>query len=447
MATIRQRIARRFYAAGKSDVLKFLAELDHMQWLSRDELLDRQRQHLHRLLEYANTYVPYYQDLFRQMDFHPADFAADPTVFSQLPLLTKALVRENFERLITTEESKRRTLIRHKTGGTTGEPLWLMQEPAYRDYNTAHVYHKMTWSGWQVGQPQAWLWGHAVVGGAASPSLAARIKDRLANRIESNAFHITQESLEHLTRRLEKHPGAVLWSYVSTMVRLAEFLRERGHRLQLQAAYTAAEPLYTPQRQFIEETLGCRVFDNYSCVEIGSIACECDRHDGLHMTTRNCYVEVLRDGRPVPAGQEGEFVLTSLTNLGLPLIRYRLEDWGSQSTQQCACGRGLPMLKIVEGRIIDHFKAQDGRLVFGAFLIPMIPPLGPIKQYQIIQESRDLLAIRVIAAGPVNEEKFHQIQQAVKKVLGENVQTRLEFVDSLPTTPTGKHRYTVSKVD
>ncbi len=446
MTDLHQNVAKLFYSVSKPRVLSFMDELQEMQWLSQDELVSLQHKHLHEVLEYANTYVPYYQELFKELGFHPSDFVADPACLPEIPFLTKEIIRQNYDRLITTEDQARQGLARIKTGGTTGEPLWLMQAPTYRDYNTAHVYHKMTWSGWQIGQPQAWLWGHAVVGQGSKPAALSRARNWLANRLESNAFHLTDASMEKFARQLEEYPAVVIWSYVSTMYQFAQFLEKRGHNIKALAVYTAAEPLYNHQRAFIEETLGCRVFDNYSCVEIGSIACECEEHNGLHITTRNCYVEVIRDGHPVTDGETGEFVLTSLTNFAFPLIRYQVEDWGSKSTRNCSCGRGLPMLNIVEGRIIDHFITKDGRLVWGAFVVPMVPVLGSIRQYQIVQKSIDLLVFRIVQDGPLNEERFQEIQHAVKTVLGDEVEARLELVESLPTSLTGKHRYVVSEV-
>jgi phenylacetate-CoA ligase len=447
MITLRNSAGKLYYAVKKPRVLRILDELNELQWLSHDALVARQLTQLHNLLEYANAYVPYYRDLFKKVGFHPSDFAADPTTFNTLPMLTKRTIRENRERLITTEESRRRSLDTAKTGGTTGEPLWLMQGPVFRDFNTAHIYHKMSWSGWQMGEPQAWLWGHSVLDRADTAPAIDRLKNRFANRLESNAFHMTEVSLEAFSRQLEDRPGCVLWSYVSTMYEFAQFLQQRGHRIQARAAYTSAEMLTDHQRTFIEEVLGCQVFNNYSCVEIGSIACECPQHQGLHITMRNCYVEILRDGKPAPDGEEGEFVLTNLTNYGFPLIRYQIEDTGRKSDQGCPCGRRLPMLDIVAGRIIDHFKTRDGRIVWGAFLIPMVPSLGSIKQYQIVQKSVDQLVFRVIKDGPIREDKFNEIRSAVKAVLGANVEATLEFVDDLPSTPTGKHRYTISEVN
>ena len=448
MNLVKQKMVRALYTVTRPNMLKCLDELNQLQWLSEDEQISLQHKRLAQLLEYANTYVPYYRDLFKKIGFHPSDFAADPTCFQELPLLTKDIVRQNYERLITTEPARQGSLIQAKTGGTTGEPLWFMQDPIYDDYRAAYIFHQMEWSGWQLGQPQGWLWGHVLAGEGSKPdSVMTSFKDWLAGRFESNAFHLTPESMGKFAARLERHPDSVVWSYVSTMYRFAQFVQDSGRCIKLHAVYTAAEPLYDYHRQFIQTTFDCPVFNSYSSVEIGPIACECDRHDGLHIMARNAYVEVLRDGKPVPEGEEGEFVLTNLTNWAFPLIRYRLEDGGKKRTQPCSCGRGLPMLDLVEGRIIDFFKTRDGRKVWGAFAVPMVPTLGKIRQYQIVQKSPDLIVFRMIKAGPIDESKFLEVEQACRIALGENVQVAFEFVDSLPNTPTGKHRYVISEVE
>ncbi len=424
-----------------------LEELNQLQWLSEDELTARQQRWLGQVLEYANTHIPYYRDLFAEIGFHPRDFVAQPDCFRDLPFLTKDAARQNYDRLVTTEPARQNSLIKAKTGGTTGEPMWFMQDGVYDDYRVAHNFFQMEWSGWRLGQPEGRLWGHVLAGDAGEKSALTRLKERLVSRFHSNAFHMTPESMEEFAVQLEKHPDAVVWSYVSTMYRFAQFVQDRGRPIKLHAVYTAAEPLYDYHREFIGEVFHCPVFNSYSSVETGDIACECDRHDGLHIMMRNCYLEVLRDGQPVPDGQEGEFVITNLTNLAFPLIRYKIEDGGIRRGTGCPCGRGLPMLEVVEGRIIDFFKMKDGDRVWGAFVIPMIPALGHIRQYQIVQQSLDQIVIRVVRQGPIDENQFAEIIRAFRVALGREVQVRLEDVDSLPSTPTGKHRYIVSEVE
>lgn len=444
--SVRQKMARALYSITRPGMLKCLGELNQLQWLSGDEQISLQHKRLEGVLEYANTYVPYYRDLFKEIGFHPSDFAADPTCFQKLPLLTKDVVRQNFDRLVTTDPKRQDNLVRDRTGGTTGEPMWYMQDHVYLDYMVAHIFHQMEWSGWQLGQPQGWLWGHLPAGaGYEVPPVTARLKDWLMRRFDSNAYILTPESMEKFATQL-KHPGSVVWSYVSSIYCFAQFVQQRGRQIELHAVYTAAEPLFDYQRQVIESVFGCPVFDSYSCREVGLIACECEQHNGLHIMMRNCYVEVLRDGEPVPDGEEGEFVLTNLTNLAFPLIRYRIEDWGKKSTRQCLCGRGLPMLDVVEARIIDLFKTRDGRIIYGSFAKNLMPILGGVKQFQVVQKSLDLVVFRIVKEGIIDEGKLLEIERVCKMVLGNNVEVQFEFVDALPSTPTGKHRFLVSEV-
>lgn len=446
MLSYRKYLANLFYAASNKNVIRYMKELEQLQWLSHNEIHALQRNQLQQVLEYANKHIPYYKDIFTKVGFNPAAFSDDPTSFQKLPLLTKSLIRENRDRLITAEAAKQHALYTQKSGGTTGEPLWFTKDDLYRDYNIAHDYHVMTWSGWQLGQPQYWLWGHTPSITQVKHSPINTFKNWFISRFDSNAFVLTPESMDAFATTLENNPGGVLWSYVSIVHRFAQFLQERGHRIRLRAIYTAAEPLFEQQRQYLQEVLACPVFNNYSSIDTGDIAVECEQHNGLHILSRNCYVEVLRDGHPVPDGEEGEFILTTLTNYGAPLIRYKIEDWGRKSSRQCTCGRGLPLLEVVEGRTIDLFKTKDGKTVYGAFADPLMPLLQGVKQFQVIQKSLDLVIFRMLQDSSVDQQNLQYIKDVAQNILGQNVEIKFEFVDSLPTTPTGKHRFLISEV-
>jgi len=448
---MRQTLINQLYKTTKPQLLNNLHELENIQWRSRQAVALLQQKHVQLLLDYVNRYVPYYQDLFKQIGFHPDDFRHDPTTIQQIPLLTKQTVREQKERLLTTDPKRQASLGWQKTGGTTGEPLWFGQDQSYRDYNIAHDYHVMTWSGWQLGKPQFWLWGHVPDSDPTGLQLKlSQAKDSLLNRFDSNAFIMSEESLGRLTHQIQAYPQGILWSYVSTAYRFAQFVEQTqipATSLNLKAIYTAAEPLFDHQRDYIERMLGAPIFNCYSSIDVGNIACECDRHNGLHITTRNCYVEVMRDGQLVPDGEAGEFILTNLTNYAMPMIRYKIEDWGRKATSHCDCGRGLPLLEVVEGRAIDLFKTRDGRTVYGAFAKDLMPTFPSVKQFQVVQKSLDLVIFRIVSEGKLDPEQLKRVEQVTKNALGEQVVVQFEFVDELPQTPTGKHRYLVSEVE
>src|SRR5262249_29218268 len=131
---------------------------------------------------------------------------------------------------------------------------------------------------------------------------------------------------------------------------------------------------------------GCRVFNRYGCREVSVIASECPEHDGLHTMAEGLFIEVVKGARPAQAGEIGSILVTDLFNRAMPLIRYRIGDLGAWEEGTCACGRGLPRLRSVAGRVTDFLVGADGRLVSGVFLATYLvaqrPSLGQVQIHQ-----------------------------------------------------------------
>jgi phenylacetate-CoA ligase len=138
-------------------ILVRLEELNRTQWLSRDELLAMQQTKLQRVVDYAYRYVPYYRRTFDAIGFQPADLRRDPACLAHLPTLSKAIIRDNWQDMLTTEPERRRQLSKLRTSGSTGEPLVFMQDRDFRDYVTAECQRHLGWAGWQLGELQAFM--------------------------------------------------------------------------------------------------------------------------------------------------------------------------------------------------------------------------------------------------------------------------------------------------
>src|SRR5260370_42203826 len=90
----------------------------------------------------------------------------------------------------------------------------------------------------------------------------------------------------------------------------------------------------------------------------------------MHLNIEHLYIEFLRpDGTAAAPEEEGGIVITDLLNRGMPFIRYRIEDVGVPSDRRCACGRGLPLMERVTGRVADYLKRRDGSMVAGVSLV------------------------------------------------------------------------------
>ena len=119
--------------------------------------------------------------------------------------------------------------------------------------------------------------------------------------------------------------------------------------------------LLSNERRKIENVFGIKVTDRYGCEEVGLIASECEEHSGMHLNIEHLFVEFVKnDGFLADPGELGKIVLTDLTNRAMPLIRYQVEDVGVATDRKCACGRGLPIMSSVIGRVADFLIKNDG---------------------------------------------------------------------------------------
>jgi len=178
----------------------------------------------------------------------------------KIPVLTKAIIRDNFDDLLTTESQRREQLSRLTTGGSTGHPLIFMQDSNFRDYVTADIHRHLGWAGWQLGQVHAYIWGaHFEV--KTSQSIQTKLMNWALNRFVTNAYVLSEESMGAFAAKVRRFRPRILFGYPSSLYRFAEFVRERGFDdIQFDVIFASAEVLYPAQRQVIEEVFGGRMF-------------------------------------------------------------------------------------------------------------------------------------------------------------------------------------------
>jgi len=231
---------------------------------------------------------------------------------------------------------------------------------------------------------------------------------------------------------------------------LASYLRTRpdGLGIRPKAVMTSAQTLPTASRQLIEEAFGCRVFDKYGSREFSGIAYECEAHTGHHVVGEGFIVEILRGGEPVKPGEVGEVVITDLNNTCLPFIRYRIGDLAVAVDPgfQCPCGRGLPLIGAIEGRVQSIIVGEGGRYVPGTFFAHLLKQYHyAIRLFQVEQTEAGSITFRVVKGGRYSEEALQEILTTFRRYLG-NLQVNVEFVDNVELIRTGKRMASVSRL-
>ena len=285
-------------------ILARLEELNRTQWLSRDELLALQRDKLLSLVEYADQYVPYYRRVFKEVGFQPDDLRQDLANLNKIPILTKAIIRSNWNDLLTTEPAAPTKSEQAEHLGVNWQSRWFScRTTDFRDAVTADIQRHMGWAGWKLGDPQAFIWGAKL-----NPTFRQRLRlawiDRIWNRFQMDAFGLSQSAMQSFaSQALQKNPR-FLFGYPTGIQVFARFVRDSHFAgLTFDGVFTTAERLLPFVRQEIEETFHARVFNRYGSLELGGIACECEAHLGLHVSVENNLVEILANGVPAAPGR------------------------------------------------------------------------------------------------------------------------------------------------
>ncbi|MDX9850394.1 MAG: hypothetical protein RBT01_07815 [Anaerolineaceae bacterium] len=431
-------------------ILSRLNELNQTQWLSYDELLTYQQKKLHKVVEYAYQNVSYYERIFKQIGFHPNDLHKDPESFSELPILTKAIIRENFNELITTDSNRRKQLNKLATSGSTGHPLIFMQDPDFRDYVTADIQRHVAWAGCELGEPQAFIWG-ASSQMSLMKKTRAKLIDFIWNRFLTDAFIMTELSLSGFAKLITKRKPKVLFGYTTAIYKFAQFIRSSKYQhITFEGVITTSETLLSPVREYIEDTFQCKVFNRYGTLELGGVACECEKHTGLHVSMENNYVEIVNNGSPAKPGEVGEIIVTNLNNLGMPFIRYSIEDAGAwYGGENCSCGRESQMIEMLEGRLVDSFQTRDGRTVWAGFAGAGFRCLThpTIKQFQVVQKTLDSMIVRLVREGDIPQDILDEITNVIQTTFGSTIVVDFEFPDQILPLKSGKHQYAVSELN
>jgi phenylacetate-CoA ligase len=265
---------------------------------------------------------------------------------------------------------------------------------------------------------------------------------------------MSESSMRKYYEKLCSWRPEYLYGYPSALCRFAEFICENQldtTEIGMRAVICSSEVLYNQQRRLLERTFHCRVINDYGCAECGVLACECPEGN-MHINSDHVFIEFINsDGTPASPGEVGEIVITDLHDFSYPLIRYRLGDVGSPSIQTCPCGRGLPLMDIIQGRISDLIVATDGRLVQDEILNHVSRRIESrhgkgIKQFKAIQKSREHIVFLIVKGADFTEDYLQLLDQKLHEYLGEAMNITYEYVEDIPLEKSGKLRYFVSEI-
>jgi phenylacetate-CoA ligase len=416
----------------REPVIAFLSDLKRNQHRPRGELREIQRKKLELLLAYVTQHNEYYRAKYSGRDLL--------TDFETLPVLTKAELRENYERIVTKGFEGKLDLV--KTSGSTGMPLKFYRDRVVFGHTMASVLRAHDWYGLPVGSMEAMLWG---IPASRLNRLKMRSRDFVLNRFRESEYNLDPGVLADFYRKMVLKRPDYLYGYSSMVYEFALFLHESRYpaqELRLKAVVCTAESIHAYQRETMERVFGCKVVSEYGSAETGIIAYECPY--GSHHISDDCvYVEVVdENNRPLPPGEVGNVTVTVLHSQAAPIIRYQLGDFASLSDGQCQCGVSLSLLEKLVGRTSGIIVTPHGRCFHSIVLYYVMKDyaekFGGIRQFKVRQTHVDRLEFHLVTTNQFGSHEQQWIAQQVQARLGDGMHLDFVLHDRIDRSASGK---------
>jgi phenylacetate-CoA ligase len=425
----------------KHDSVALRRGLEQSQWLEPQALQSLQLRRLNALLADVGRHVPYWRRQLAELGIGPEGLASLAEL-QRLPFLTKAVIRASTDAI---KSERAQGLARFNTGGSSGEPLIFFIGKERVSHDVAAKWRATRWWGVDIGDPEIVVWGSPIELGSQDRLRAWR--DKLMRTELLPAFEMNEAKLDGFVAAIRRKRPHMLFGYPSALSHIARHAQARGvamNDLGIKVAFVTSERLYDEQRVLIEAVFGCPVANGYGGRDAGFIAHQCPS-GGMHLTAEDIIVELVDPkGRPVQAGQPGEIVVTHLATGDFPFIRYRTGDVAVMDERRCACGRGLPMLKEIQGRTTDFVIANDGTVMHGLALIYVLRDVPGLASFKVIQQSRSRTEVLLVPEAGFEAGAPAKIVEAFRKRLGAGVEVDVRIVDAIPAEKSGKFRYIVS---
>ena len=419
--------------------LAYLYRLRKTQWWSPRELERLQWPKLRRVLHHAYERVAYYRRLFDSAGITPADIRSQAEL-SRIPITTKEALQQVPEHELFANGVKPSRCIERRTSGSTGRPLTLFLTRRQKEAQDMVQARALLANGLKLTDRRAVF---------VSPWQIPRRPHAFQRMgIWRKAYFSVFEDIRLQMADLEKlRPDSIAGTpAILKLIALEKVSRGRDG-LAPRTLFSTADLLDRSTRELLESVFDAPVIDLYGSLEFGYMAWQCPERRDYHMNAESVVMEVLENGHRAGGGEGGEVVCTSLLAYAQPLIRYHLGDLCVPGEQACACGRGLPVIRLIEGRTNDVFHLPGGRAVTPQALADAMVASGKsVLQFRLVQEDETHVTLDVVRDRNVTEGSMAVIENGLRQVLGDEVTITTRLVATMSRDPSGKRRAILSHV-
>ena len=422
------------------DIAFAKAELSRIQSIPEDQYaayIEHQKQ---TIVTYHKTHNTFYKKLTAQQKSN---------AWETLPVLTKADLQQPLQERLSTGYTRKNVYV-NKTSGSSGHPFIFAKDKESHALSWASFQDRYEWFDLNVNtSKQARFYGIPL---DFMGYRKERLKDWLGNRYRFPIFDLSEPQLEKILQKFKRTSFQYLNGYTSSIVLFAKYLKQHKIILKkvctsLKACIVTSEMLFESDKLLMETQFGIPVINEYGASELGLIAFQ-NTEDQFQIDSELLYVEILDEHNlPVPHGQSGRVVITSLYNKAHPFIRYDIGDMGTLSRKSTP---KKPILEKLIGRTNDIARLPSGKVVPGLTFYyvtkSVIEEDGNVSEFVIEQTAIDTFTFIYTAQRALNTSEEEKIKQATYTYLESGLTVLFEKVIMMDRSKRGKLKQFVSKL-
>ena len=411
------------------------------QYLPDDELKSFRNERLRNLLAEANANIPYYKKLFSDHKIKADEINLDS--INKIPFLTKDIIREN-QSLLQNQVLPKSRFKENSTSGSSGRKTIFYSDLNAELFKAPLNWRSLNWVDIRFGDKELRIWG-AMHDINKARSLVNRTKNYLTNKVILSSYKLNDKIIREYIEFTNSYKPDQIHAYPSSLYEIAKHIVDNKLNIfKPKAIFTSGEQLYDWQREKIKEAFSADVFSFYGCREVNIIAQECKKHEGMHIMAENILLEVVNDKGENIYDEEGEIVVTDLSNFVFPFVRYKIMDRGILTKKKCSCGINLPLLKSIHGRTFDLIKLVNGGSVGATFFTHLFREKPGIDDFRVYQNNIKKILVEYIS-GNKDLDITYFINQ-IKKQSDNCLEVEFNRVDNFNIPDSGKKQFIISNI-
>jgi len=430
----------------KVDILKFAYYknlFQKSQWWKTEDIEKFQIKQLNKILSYSYSRIPFYRKKFCGLNLSPEKIKHIQDL-ERFPILNKEEFKSQKEDFL--NKAYTRGAVLKTTSGSTGTPLSFLISKQAQIVAEAALSRNIYFMGFESQPRTIEIASQGFIENNNKSFSTLKMFGKMLYLSPTPAF-CNVNNLQSYLDEIKKFKPKIVGGAPSYLYLLANYAEENGiNDIQFDVFHSKFETLFPFQKKKIEQCFNCETFNVYGANESVAHAHECNEHNGLHQYMEIGVMEVVdKEGQPVADGKRGRLIFTGIYNYAMPLIRYDIGDFGIVSQKSCSCGRGLKLIKSIEGREGGALR-YGKKILFATTLCVLLPEVNNIKGLQFIQDNEDELTVNIVKKKGYNTDDTKKITSTLRNAIKKDLIINLNFVDLIKRTEGGKYPFIISRI-